>query len=401
MKRVLFVDHVDRILGGAEVNLLELLDRLPSGLGWDVACACHPQGSLADALKTVGVKRHDYRAADVFNTVRVVGRNTSWSQIAEGRSALRTATKELEGIVRVFAPDVVISCTNKDHFAVGGVNRPLMPMMRVPSVWWFNDILSPAFFALPFRAAFAWRARRHAARVVAVSEHARRSVVRHGVPGSRAVTIHNGIPLDKYTLSEDVPRWRPPGVKQHESLIGIVGRITPWKGQDLFLDIASSWLQHNAETHFAVIGDAFNEDQEHEQALRATARGTCRPGHVHFVPFQTNLLPVLGGLDVLLHCSTRPEPFGRVVIEAMAAGVPVIAARSGGVPEIITHGKDGLLAEAGSLPDYLEQLGRLVRDAALRSGIRAEARRTVRERFDIARVRGRFNELIREVTGCA
>src|SRR5260221_10323950 len=96
---------------------------------------------------------------------------------------------------------------------------------------------------------------------------------------------------------------------------------------------------------------------------------------------------VLGDLDVLVHASTRPEPFGRVIIEAMAAGLPVIAARAGGVSEIITDGVDGLLAEPGDLENYRLQLDRLLRSTELATRLAGARRQTLGDRFSIQRVR--------------
>ena len=121
---------------------------------------------------------------------------------------------------------------------------------------------------------------------------------------------------------------------------------------------------------------------------------------VHFVPFQADAPAVFSDLSVLLHCSTSPEPFGRVIVEAMAAGTPVIAARDGGVPEIITDGVDGFLAPPGDLEAYLAALRKLWA-APSHATLAAAARRTVAERFSIARVKTEFQKLLADVTAAA
>ena len=120
-------------------------------------------------------------------------------------------------------------------------------------------------------------------------------------------------------------------------------------------------------------------------------------GRVHFIPFQKRISEALTDTNVIIHASTRPEPFGRVVIEAMAMGVPVIGARSGAVPEIITSGHDGLLATAGDPEDYARRLEQLLKskeesDAIARNGVE-----TVRERFTIERVHREFDHLFESV----
>ena len=120
---------------------------------------------------------------------------------------------------------------------------------------------------------------------------------------------------------------------------------------------------------------------------------------MEFLSFQTDIAAALAGMDVLLHCSTRPEPFGRVIIEAMAVGVPVIAANAGGVPEIITHGVDGLLVPPGEMAAYINALARLTADSGLRVALITAGRQTVADRFTVGRVAADFVRLIESVVG--
>jgi len=102
----------------------------------------------------------------------------------------------------------------------------------------------------------------------------------------------------------------------------------------------------------------------------------------------------LSDLDVMVHASLRPEPFGRVIIEAMAVGAPVIAARAGGVPEIIEDRQNGWLAAPGDLSEYLTALRQRFQDEELTRKIREAAGRVVRERFTIERVLDQFEAII-------
>ena len=397
MHRVLFVDHVNRILGGAEINLVELLSGRDASAAWESHCAVSPGSHLEEALQKQQISTCVYEAADTFNKVRVVGRGLALAQAWKARKSMSGAVESLEKVVQQVRPDVIISCTNKDHYAVSLLNERRPKANRIPAVWWVNDVLSSAFFSLPFRAGFAWRAIRFADRLVAVSDYAKRVLVRHRIPASRIVTIHNGIPLENYAPRKGAGRWRPVSVPIDEPLVAIIGRFTPWKGQQFFLELAAKWLKTNSSGYFALIGKAFNEDAAFEQQLRDMADHSPLKGRVHFIPFQSDLREVLSGVDVLVHASVRPEPFGRVIIEAMAAGVPVLAAKAGGVPEIITHGKDGLLARPGDVSDYTAQLGLLLGDPALRSKLAEAARETAAARFSIDRVRSQFGQLIKEV----
>jgi glycosyltransferase involved in cell wall biosynthesis len=98
-----------------------------------------------------------------------------------------------------------------------------------------------------------------------------------------------------------------------------------------------------------------------------------------------------------LHTSLRPEPFGRVVLEAMQAGVPVIAARAGGVPEIITPGEHGLLAEPGDVLEYYRQLERLMAAEPERCQLRSAALARVKGQFSVNRVSQQLSRLLKEL----
>ena len=392
MKRVLFVDHACRILGGAEINLVELLAEVSASNRWTCACACPRESPLGKALRPLGIRQHDYGFPAAANQLRVVGRRFSPLENWRGWRALESSGLKLKQIISDWSPDAVISCTNKDHFCAASASAS----SRTPSIWWVNDILSPDFFPKAARLAFRWQARR-AKRLITVSEFARQALLREGLPAARVTTIRNGIPLDRYQPTGR-GRWRREfGLPAQEPLAGIVGRFTPWKGQDFFLRLAQAWIRQNRRGHFVLIGQAFNEEEAFEAGLRQFVQTHSLSDRIHFVPFQPNLAAALGDLDVVLHTSLRPEPFGRVIIEAMAAGVPVLAARSGGVPEIITDGVDGLLAEPGELTSYLQQLERLFPPQPLAELLATAARDTVGRRFTVARVREQFEQVLHEL----
>lgn len=388
--RILFVDHVSKVLGGAEVNLLELLALPAAREGWDIHVACAPGSPLAAALAKLDLPRHTYGFAPVLNELRIVGRGFNPFAKWRGWQELNRATDHLRGIVAAVRSDVLLSCTNKDHFAAGAAAQTT----GLPSVWWVNDIISADFFSWPVRRVFVAKAQRLATRLAPVSDFGRAALVLEGVPAERIETIHNGIPLDRYqrgtsTLLRDQLKISP-----GEPLFGLVGRITPWKGHELFLRLAAEWARSGQPGRFAIIGRAFNEDEPFLASLREFVRQRKLEGRVHFVAFQADIAATLSQLDVLLHCSTKPEPFGRVLIEAMAVGVPVIGARAGGVPEILTDYTNGLLATPGDAADYLRHMKMMVDHRTVAEKLAAEGRRTVERRFTLERVFADFARLI-------
>jgi glycosyltransferase involved in cell wall biosynthesis len=388
--RILFVDHVRRILGGAEMNLVELLTDAGTRRHWDAQVACDPAGRLHEALEAGDVPRHPHALDETLGKLRVVGRRFPVLGAVRAGRALARARRHLATLLQNLRPDAVVSCTNKDHLAAG----PACRAAGIPSVWWVNDIVSADFFPWLARRAFLLQARRGASRLVVVSDFAREVLVAQGLDAARVVTIRNGIPLEAYRRRPRGTLRGPLALSDSELLVGMVGRLTPWKGQELFLQLAVAWCRERGDGHFALVGHAFNEDQAFECRLRETVQRTGLHERIHFVPFQRDMAAALSDLDVLVHPSLKPEPFGRVLIEAMAVGVPVLAARAGGVPEIITDGRDGVLAEPGVLEDYRARLKTLVDDPSLRNRLAVEGAATVATRFSLARVRSDFATLL-------
>ena len=385
--RVLVVDHVSKVLGGAEVNVLELLAHPAVRADWDVHLAAAPGSPLAQRVADLGWPLVPHQFGSALNELRIVGRGFSPMAKFRGWQELRRATDRLAATLASLRPQVVLSCTNKDHFAAGAAARPL----GIPSVWWMNDILSADFFGWPVRRLFVQRARKLATCVAPVSHCGRAALVAEGVPADRCETIHNGIPLGRYVRHPGRPLRTELGLAPGEPLFGLIGRITPWKGQDVFVRLAAAWVEQKRPGTFVIIGRAFNEDAGFEQQVRDEIQRLGLAQRVRFVSFQSDVAAAISSLDVLVHTSTKPEPFGRVVIEAMAVGTPVVAARAGGTPEILSDGVTGALVTPGDVAGYVTALKRALVEGLGTWVPRATA--VVRDRFSLDRVVTDFERL--------
>ena len=374
--------------------MIELLDPAARPPGWRAAVACPENGPLSTVLGRLNLRQFDYGFPASLNTLRLAGRTLAPLSLLRGWAGLRAAQKKLDGILRDFRPGILISCTGKDHFAACRAAR----RAGLPSLWWVNDIISPEFFPWPVRAAFIRAARSHAARVVVVSDYARRALTAGGLDPAKVVVIHNGISLEKYARTERGAVRGMIGASDTEPVIGLVGRLTPWKGQEFFLRLAEHWIARGEPGKFVMIGEAFNEDQAFGESLRRGIDEKRLSGRVFMVSFQADMAAILSDLDVFIHASLRPEPFGRVLVEAMAVGTPVIGARAGGVPEIIDHGETGLMAAPGNLEDYAGALRQLLRPGDYAAKLAMAGREKVRQHFSIERVAGTFDRLIAELT---
>jgi len=147
--------------------------------------------------------------------------------------------------------------------------------------------------------------------------------------------------------------------------VGVLGRLAPWKGQDLFLEAFAEAFANSNTTGTIIGAPLFGEESFHDELDQSIDRLGLR-GKVEMVGFTTDVAGSLAELDVLVHTSRIAEPFGQVVIEGMGAGLCVIAADSGGPAEIITDGVDGLLYQTGSASDLARVLASVAIDGEAR-----------------------------------
>jgi glycosyltransferase involved in cell wall biosynthesis len=178
---------------------------------------------------------------------------------------------------------------------------------------------------------------------------------------------------------------------------GMIGRIAPWKGQHVFVRAFARAFPDGPERAAIVGAPLFGADEDaYLDDLRALAERLGLNGRLELTGFRENVADELARLDVLVHASTEPEPFGQVVVEGMAAGLPVVAAAAGGPAEVIEDGVDGLLYPPGDARALAKTLRRLADDVPLRRRL-GEAGRRKAAAYRPDAVAPRMLDLYREV----
>jgi glycosyltransferase involved in cell wall biosynthesis len=254
---------------------------------------------------------------------------------------------------------------------------------RVKVLWHVRDHIAP-----PYLPANAARAMRIAARllpdhVVAVSESAARTVGRKDV-----TVLHQSVPLPELNGE------RPANGRVR---VGIVGRLAPWKGQDVFLDAAARLAPRFPQAQFVLAGSALFGEDDFERELRGRAEREPLRGRVEFLGFCDDVWSVYRDLDVAVHASTLAEPYGNVILEAMASRTPVIAAAAGGPLEIVDHGRNGLLVRPGDAAALAATLEPLLADRDERLRLGRAGREYVERTFSLERDARRLEQLYRRL----
>jgi glycosyltransferase involved in cell wall biosynthesis len=219
-----------------------------------------------------------------------------------------------------------------------------------------------------------------------------------GIRLDRGQVVYNGLSIADWNQALNPARGRELlRASLGAPLVGIVGRLDTWKGHPVFLRAVARLKATVPEVRAVVVGDAPPERPTYRQELELLAAQLGLAQTVSFVPFQTELAAVMSALDVAVLASTSPEPFGRVLIEAMAAGKPVVASDSGASREIIEDGQQGILFPPGDDAALASAIARLLGDRGLASEMGHRGQMRVVERFDSAQYVAEVEAVYRDV----
>jgi glycosyltransferase involved in cell wall biosynthesis len=218
-------------------------------------------------------------------------------------------------------------------------------MSRRPLIWHLHDILTASHFSAAMRAVAVRLANWRASCVIANSQATADAFVAAG-GRCRTVVVHNGIDPAPFA-DVDAGRARAELRDQigcgNSPLLGVFSRLALWKGQHIAIEAARSM----PDVHVVLVGGALFGEQADEERLHRQADHPDVRGRIHFLGFRDDIPALMSAVDIVLHTSIAPEPFGRVIVEGMMARKPVIATAAGGALEIIEDGVTGLLVAPG------------------------------------------------------
>jgi glycosyltransferase involved in cell wall biosynthesis len=230
---------------------------------------------------------------------------------------------------------------------------------------------------------------RRAAALVCISRAIRGMLVAQGAAEATTVVVYNGIDPARVRPSRSAASVKAAlGLAHDDPVIGVVGNLKQWKGQDTVVR-ATALLRKRWPSIRCLLVGATGVDVAFEARLRALVEELGLAGHVIFTGFQERPADYVDVMDVVVHASVEPEPFGRVNVEAMFLGKPVVSTNIGGPTEIFDDGTDGLLIAPGDGDLLADTVASLLQSAELRKRIGENARAAVLRRFTIAHtVRG-------------
>ena len=334
---ILFLDQSGK-LGGAELSLAEVVKPYQTnclvGLFSD-----GPFKALLEQQQTP-VQILTTRTIDIRKE----------SGLLQSLSRVSTLIPLITQVVKIAHHYELIYANTQKALVIGALASILA---RRPLVYHLRDILSVDHFSSVNRRIAVTLANRFASLVITNSEATRTAFIDAGGDPKITHVVYNGFIHAQYQIENEIAnRIRQQFGLENKFVIGQFSRLSPWKGQHVLIQA----LAHCPKDVIALlVGDALFGEQDYVDQLHQQVSDLGLQERVVFLGFQSNIPQLMAACNLIAHTSTAPEPFGRVIVEGMLCGRPVVATAAGGAIELIEHGKTGWLYPPGN-PQKLADL---------------------------------------------
>ena len=342
-ERILFVDHTGQI-GGAELILLDVVAGRENSSAF-----LFEDGPLAKAMAERKLKLIISKWGHGLSQFR---RDSKWLAAIPLAGRLIAIVEELA--LAAQSHEVVYANSQK-AFVLAAIATLFVPR---PLIWHLHDIISPAHFGAMQRRMQVMLANTRATKVIVPSQAAADAFVQAGGKRELVAIVPNGLALapEPRTAAElrqslDLPSG---------PLVGVFSRLAAWKGQHVLIEALASL----PDVGCIVVGEALFGEQAYAAELKQMVLQRGLADRVRFLGHRSDVPKLMKAVDVMVHPSIDPEPFGRTLVEAMLAGVPVIATNAGAAPDILEGGRAGTLVP----PNDASALARAIAAVLARPG---------------------------------
>jgi glycosyltransferase involved in cell wall biosynthesis len=377
--KILFLDQ-SGTPGGAELCLLDIAKPYRES---------SMVGLLADGPFRQLLAQHQIPAA-VFTTAAIdVRKESSLLKSLRGASQLLPLVKAVADAARTY--DLIYANTPK-ALVVGALASLLS---RRPLVYHLHDIISPDHFSRVNRMVLVTLANR-ASLVIANSQASQAAFVAAGGRSQLCQVVYNGFDSQRYAIApSEIDRIKETLGLTDGFWIGHFSRLSPWKGQHVLIEALTLCPP---DTKAILVGDALFGEDDYVAQIHRQVEQLGLQERVRFLGFRSEIPQLMSACDLVTHTSTAPEPFGRVIVEAMLCGTPVIAAAAGGATELVDSGRNGWLCPPAN-PELLAEMILACRsEPQRRRKIAQKAKVEACDRFDVSTINALIAQHLDSVT---
>ncbi|MEM7770019.1 MAG: glycosyltransferase family 4 protein [Cyanobacteria bacterium P01_A01_bin.37] len=381
LPRVLFVDHA-AVLGGAELSLLDLAIayRLTSSV------LLFDQGPFCDLLDASGVKVTVVPASDSLLSVRASSKLSALKVFP----ALWSMAQQIRDYSQGYD---LIHANSQKAFVAAAIARW---MGGPPVVWHLRDIITAAHFSNLNRRLAVSLANAQASQVIVNSNATGAAFIQAGGKSDLVQLVYNGMssqPFDQIALDTAQAIRTEIGIGADTPLVGSFSRLSYWKGQHVLLEA----LRDLPDVHALIVGKALFGEDEYVTDLKALADSPELMGRVHWVGFRSDIPALMKACSIVVHTSTEPEPFGRVIVEGQLAQRPVIATNAGGAKELVEDGVTGRLVAPNDAIALRTAVQELVSSPDLAHQLAKQGYRHACEQFSLEALLANFDTALSEI----
>ncbi|MBK1990940.1 glycosyltransferase [Sphaerospermopsis aphanizomenoides BCCUSP55] len=265
-------------------------------------------------------------------------------------------------------------------------------LSRRPLVYHLHDILSLEHFSQINLSVAVTLINQFASLVIANSQASKQAFLQAGGKSDLIEVVYNGFELNDYQIHEqDIINLRQELNLETKFIVGHFSRLSPWKGQHILINALKQCPEN---VTVILVGDALFGEQDYVQDLHQKVAALGLEDRVKFLGFRADIPQLMAACDLVAHTSTAPEPFGRVIVEAMLCGKPVVAAKAGGVMELVEHEINGFLVTPGNPQELATVINICVQEPLTTAMIANNAKISASLRFDVNIINQQIAQLL-------
>jgi glycosyltransferase involved in cell wall biosynthesis len=377
--RILFLDQSGKP-GGAELVLLDLAQHFKA----DCLVGLFVDGSFRQML----ADRHIPVEVLHNETIAVNKDSGLW----RGLQSLKQLLPMMQRVIQLARTYDIIYANTQKALVLGAI---VSSITGKPLVYHLHDIVSDEHFST-FNKRLIILCAKQAKLIITNSQASREAFIAAGGQTHNLAVVDCGFDLNQYTnFQTPAQQLRQELNLEGKFAIGHFSRLSPWKGQHILIEA----LQHCPENVVALlIGDALFGETDYVKQLQQQVKEHGLVDRVHFLGFRQDIPQLMSACDLVAHTSTAPEPFGRVIVEAMLCGTPVIAAAAGGAAELVIHAQTGWLSQPGNVKALAQNIHTCYHQTpGDRQALIDRAKTVSQERFHLDRMNQQVENLLAQL----
>ncbi len=373
---MLFFDHTAKLSGG-ERSLLLILEKLDRTRFYPFLVT--PElGILQEKASVLGIESEIIHIPG-FILSRKRSRTGMFFLFLSFAASLAVIFR-LTCFVKRKSIDVIYTNSQKAHLygLIAGF------LSDIPVVWHFRDILNPGIAHSIVRIL----GNHLVSRIIAISKAVAEQFETLGRTSSRIEVIYNAIDIDDFIRAAKRSKTdlrKEFKLLKNSRIVASIGQIARWKGQENLIYAAKELSPKFPNLYFFIIGKSLFKEDRYEEQIKELVKELGLEARCVFTGYRWDIPGIMSDLDILLHTPQEPEPFGRVLIESMAAGTPVVAFNMGATKEIL-HDNMAMLVPPFDRDKIVKNISKLLENDKLYQEIARSAQEYVKEKFDFPRL---------------